>query len=55
MDHTVTPPSTRDRLRWAVGSIALIMGLASVAAATHDGPWMAAPVATLDAMAAPAR
>lgn len=55
MDHTATPPTTRDRLRWAVGSIALILGLATVAAVTHDGPWSAERVATLDARPASAR
>lgn len=52
--HTTTARRTvPDRLRWALGSLALLAGLASLAALTHDGPWIAQPVATIGGTAAP--
>ena len=45
MARTALLHAARDRRRWMVASVALILGLASVAALTHDGAWTAPRVA----------
>jgi hypothetical protein len=49
MPSAVVQQTMRERRRWKLLSIALILVLASIAALTHDGPWTAERVAVLEA------
>jgi hypothetical protein len=50
MARTALLHAVRDRRRWMAGSIALILGLASVAAVTHRGPWTASSASVAESV-----